>query len=322
MKAIIYNKYGSPDVLKLQEVEKPTPKDDELLIKIMATSLNASDWEFLTARPAYVRLWGLFKPKKNILGSDITGQVAGIGKNVTQFRLGDEVFGDLLMHWGGFAEYACVPQREMMTKPASMTFEQIAALPQASTIALQGLRDKGQIKPGQKVLINGAGGGAGSFAIQLAKFFGAEVTAVDHGEKFDVMRKLGADHVIDYSKEDYSRKGQSYDLILDLVAHRSIFDNKGALSSGGRYVLVGGSVPSILQLLFLGPWISIFTDKKMGILSHRQNKKDLDFMIRLFDAGKVVPVIDKCYPLPQVPEALRYLGAGSAKGKIVITVWA
>jgi NADPH:quinone reductase-like Zn-dependent oxidoreductase len=319
MKAIVYTEYGPPDVLALREAEKPTPKDNEALIRVHAASLNASDWEFLTGKPLYTRAWGLLKPKHKILGSDIAGRVESVGENVKKFQSGDEVFGDILESWGGFAEYVCSPEDELMLKPASMTFEQAAAIPQAAVVALQGLRDKGRVQHGQKVLINGAGGGAGTFALQIAKLFGAEVTGVDSTEKLDMMRSIGADHVIDYTQEDFTKNGQCYDLILDLVAYRSIFDYKRALSPKGIYVLAGGSMARILQVLFLGPWISMTGSKKMGILPVKRNK-DLVLLKELFEAGKVVPVIDRRYTLSEVPEALRYLGEGHAQGKVVITL--
>jgi NADPH:quinone reductase-like Zn-dependent oxidoreductase len=240
MKAIVYTKYGLPDVLQLKEVEKPIPKDDEVLIKVHAASLNSSDWEFLTGKPPYIRLWGLLKPKYKILGSDIAGRVEAVGKNVKQFEPGDEVFGDIMYRWGGFAEYVCASEDALMLKPESMTFEEVAAVPQAATLALQGLRYKGQIQPGQRVLINGAGGSAGTFAVQLAKYFGAEVTGVDSTRKLDMMRSIGADQVIDYTQEDFTQNGQRYDLILDFKAYRSIFDCKRALSPKGIYVMTAG----------------------------------------------------------------------------------
>ena len=320
MKAIVYTKYGPPDVLQLKEVQKPTPKDDEVLVKVHAVSLNASDWEFLRGKPLYARIFGLLKPKNTILGSDVAGRLEAIGRNVKRFKPGDEVFGDISVSGGGgFAEYVCAPENALMLKPASMTFEEVAAVPQSACIALQGIRDKGQIQPGQKVLINGAGGSAGSFAVQIAKYFGAEVTGVDNTEKLAMMRSIGADHVIDYTQEDFTRKGQCYDLILDLTAYHPVFDYKRALSPKGRYLMVGGSVALIIKLLFLGPWISMIGGKKMGLLAMKPNK-DLDFVIALIAAGKVAPVIDKRYPLSEAPEALRYLGEGHAKGKVVITL--
>jgi len=319
MKAIVYTKYGPPDVLQLKEIEKPISQDHEVLIKVHAASVNASDWEFLNGRPLYTRIWGPLKPKYQILGSDIAGRVEATGRNVKLFQLGDAVFGDILGHWGGFAEYVCAPEDALMLKPASMTFEEAAAIPQAALVALQGLRDKGSIQPGQKILINGAGGGSGTFAVQIAKSFGAEVTGVDSPEKLDMMCSIGADYVIDYTQEDFTENGQCYDLILDLVASHSIFDYKRALSPGGVYVMVGGSLTYIFQTLLLGSLISMTGTKKMGILGAKPNK-DLAFMIELIESDKVVPVIDKSYPLSEVPDALRYLGEGHAKGKVVITL--
>ena len=322
MKAIVFTKYGSPDFLELKEVEKPTPKDNEVLVKVYAASINSWDWELLRGTPFVNRLlFGLLKPKKiKILGCDIAGRVEAVGKNVKQFQPGDEVFGDLSgCGWGGFAEYVCARDNALALKPTSMTFEQAAAVPQAALLALQGLRYKRQIQPGQKVLINGAGGGAGTFAVQIAKSFGAEVTGVDSTGKLDMMRSIGADQVIDYTQEDFTKNEQRYDLILDVAAYHSIFDYKRALSPKGIYVMVGGSSARIFQVMFLGPWISMTGSKKMGILMHKPNK-GLAFMKELLEASKVVPVIDRRYPLSEVAEALRYFGEGHAKGKVVITV--
>jgi NADPH:quinone reductase-like Zn-dependent oxidoreductase len=320
MKAIVYTKYGSPEALQLKEVAKPTPRDDEVLIKVQAVSVNRSDWEGLTGKPLYARIGGLLKPRHHILGSDIAGRVEMAGRNIRRFQPGDEVFGDILPRMGGFAEYVCARESALALKPASMTFEEVAAIPQAAVIALQGIRDKGQVKPGQKVLINGAGGGAGTFAVQLAKIYGAEVTGVDNTGKLDFMHSLGADHVIDYTQEDFTKNGKQYDLILDIVAHRSVFAYKRALRSNGSYFLTGGSVATILQILLLGPWISIIESKKMRILAVRPNLKDMVYITELHEAGKVVPVIDRGYPLGEVPEALQYLGEGRVKGKVVISV--
>ena len=320
MKAIVWTKYGSPDVLHLGEAEKPTPKDNEVLIKVHAASINDWDWGLLRGKPFVNRLlFGLLKPKK-ILGCDIAGLVEAVGRNVKQLQPGDEVFGDLSgCGFGGFAEYVCARENALVLKPASMTFEEAAAVPQAAVLALQGLRGKGQIQPGQKVLINGAGGGAGTFAVQIAKSFGAEVTGVDSTRKLDIMRSIGADHVIDYTQEDFTKTAQRYDWILDFAGYHSIVDYNRALSSKGIYVMVGGSAATLLQTLFLGPLISMATSKKIGILAHKPNK-DLAFMKELFEAGKVKPVIDKRYPLSEVPEALRYFGKGHNRGKVVITV--
>jgi NADPH:quinone reductase-like Zn-dependent oxidoreductase len=320
MKAIVYRQYGSPDVLQLEEVEKPTPTDDEILIKVHAVSVNRSDWEVLRGKPLYARIGGLLKPRRQILGSDIAGRVEMAGRNNRQFQPGDEVFGDILSRMGGFAEYVCARGSVMALKPASMTFEQVAAIPQAAVIALQGIRDKGQVQPGQKVLINGAGGGAGTFAVQLAKLYGAEVTGVDNTGKMDFLRSLGADYVIDYTQEDFTRNGKQYDLILDLVAHRSVFAYPRALRPNGSYFFIGGSVATLFQILLVGPWIRRTTGKNIRLLMVQPNRKDLVFMTELCEAGKVVPVIDRRYPLSEVPEALRYLGEGRAKGKVVIAV--
>jgi NADPH:quinone reductase-like Zn-dependent oxidoreductase len=320
MKAIVHTKYGPPEVLQLKEVAKPIPRDDEVLIKVQAVSVNRSDWEGLRGKPLYARIGGLLRPRHQILGSDIAGRVEMAGRNVRRFRPGDEVFGDILGRLGGFAEYVCARESALALKPASMTFEEAAAIPQAAVIALQGIRDKGQVQPGQKVLVNGAGGGAGTFAVQLAKLYGAEVTGVDNSGKLDFMRSLGADHVIDYTREDFTKNGKQYDLILDVVAHRSVFAFKRALRSNGSYFLAGGSVATIFQILLLGPWIRATTGKKIRILAVKPNLKDMVYMTELCEAGKVTPVIDRRYPLSEVPEAIRYLGEGRTQGKVVITV--
>ena len=320
MKAIVYTKYGPPEGLQLKEVARPTPKDDEVLIKVQAVSVNRSDWEGLRGKPLYARLGGLLRPRQQRLGSDIAGRVEMAGRNIRRFQPGDEVFGDILPHMGGFAEYVCAREGALALKPASMTFEEAAAIPQAAVIALQGIRDKGQVQPGQKVLINGAGGGAGTFAVQLAKLYGAEVTGVDNTGKLDFMRSLGADHVIDYTREDFTKIGKQYDLILDIVAHRSVFAYKRALRSNGSYFLAGGSVATILQVLLLGSWISMIKNKNMRVLAVRPNTEDVNFIRELITSGKVTPVIDKTYPLSEVPEAIGYVGDGRAQGKVVISM--
>ncbi|NOU86020.1 zinc-binding dehydrogenase [Paenibacillus sp. LMG 31460] len=322
MKAMVYTKYGTTDVLKLKEVEKPNPKDNEVLIKVYAASVNSWDWDLLRGTPFLVRLdGGIQKPKFKILGADIAGLVEAVGKDVKQFLPGDEVFGDISgCSWGGFAEYVCARENALTLKSASMTFEEAAAIPQAAVLALQGLRDKGQIQKGQKVLINGAGGGVGTFAVQIAKSFGAQVVGVDSTKKLDMLKSIGADQVIDYTQEDFTQNGQRYDLILDVAGYRSIFDYKRALSANGTYVMVGGSMSRIFQVMFLGPWISMTGSKKMGILMHKPNKNDQNYMKELFEAGKVVPVIDRRYPLNEAAEALQYLGEGHPKGKVVIRV--
>jgi NADPH:quinone reductase-like Zn-dependent oxidoreductase len=320
MRAIVYTRYGPPEVLQIAEVTQPTPEDDEVLIKVQAVSVNRSDWEGLRGKPLYARIGGLLKPRHHILGSDIAGRVEMVGRNIRRFQPGDEVFGDILPRQGGFAEYVCARESALALKPASMTFEEVAAIPQAAVIALQGIRDKGQVQPGQEVLISGAGGGAGTFAVQLAKLYGAEVTGVDNTGKLDLMRSLGADHVVDYTREDFTRNGKQYDLILDIVAHRSVFAYKRALRSDGSYFLAGGSVATILQILLLGPWIRRTTGKKIRVLAVRPNIEDIDFVKELIETRKITPVIDKTYPLGEVPEAIRYVGEGHAQGKVVITV--
>ncbi|MBD3180833.1 zinc-binding dehydrogenase [Candidatus Poribacteria bacterium] len=321
MKAIIYTEYGSPDVLQLKEVEKPTPKNNEVLVKVHAASVNSWDKDLIRGEPFANRvMFGLLKPKK-ILGCDIAGKVEEIGKNVTKFQPGDEVFGDISGgNWGGFAEYARAGEEVLTLKPANMTFEQAAATPQTAGLALQGLR-KGKIQEGRRVLINGAGGGSGTFAIQIAKSFGAEVTGVDSTEKLDMMRSIGADHVIDYTKEIFFEKKEIYDLILDVVTYRSILDYRSVLSPNGSYVMLGGgSWSRVYQTFLLGPLVSIIGSKKMGILIHKPNANDLDYIKELFEAGKIKPIIDKIYPLCDTAEALRYFEGGHAKGKVVITM--
>jgi NADPH:quinone reductase-like Zn-dependent oxidoreductase len=322
VKAIVCSKYGSPDVLEFKEVEKPTPKDDEALVKIHATSLNAADLEVLRG-VFVVRIAAPRKPMYKILGSDVAGRIEAVGVNVKEFKPGDEIWGDLSFPYGysTFAEYVCIPERALRLKPASMTFEEAAATPTAAVVALQNLLVKKPIQPGQKVLINGAGGGVGTFAVQIAKYYGAEVTGVDSTRKLDMLRSIGADHVIDYTQEDFTKSRQLYDLILDVVAYRSIFAYKRALGPEGIFVFVGGSTAAIFQSFTLGPLISRMGSQKMGLGMWEPNRKeDLDLLTELFEAGKVVPVIDRRYPLSEVPEALRYLEEEPQLGKIVITV--
>jgi NADPH:quinone reductase-like Zn-dependent oxidoreductase len=315
MKAIVYKERGPPAVFQQIEVEKPTPKDDEVLVKVHAASINSWDWELLRKKPPMVSLGRRSDSRFKILGADIAGQVEAVGKGIKQLQLTDEVFGDLCNSgWGGFAEYVCARENALLRKPASMTFEQAAAIPQAGLLALQGLR-KGQIQQGQKVLLNGAGGGVGSFALQIAKSLGAEVTGVDSKSKLDMLRSIGADEVIDYTKEDFTKNGQTYDLILDVVATRSLSDYKHSLLPDGKCVLIGGSKFIIFKALCFGS----LGNKKVSLLLYKPNK-ELAFMTELFEAGKVIPVIDRCYPLSKVAEAFRYFGEGNVKGKIVINV--
>src|SRR3989440_3023595 len=289
MKAMVYHTYGSPDVLKLEEVQKPVPQDDEVLIKVHATSVNAGDWHLLRAKPFLMRLmgYGLLKPKNTILGSDIAGRVEAVGRNVKQFQSGDEVFGNTAKYgFGGFAEYVAVPENALVLKPTHISFEEAAAVPQAALTALQGLRDKGQIQKGQKVLINGAGGGVGTFAVQIAKSFGAEVTAVCSTRNLDMVRSIGADQVIDYTQEDFTQNGQRYDLILAANGYHPISDYKRALRPKGTYVMTGGSTAQVFQAMLLGPLISMTGSKKMGNLMAKLNQKDLAFMKELLEAAK------------------------------------
>ena len=319
MKAIVYTKYGSPDVLELKDVEKPTPKDDEVLIKVYAASVNKYDWHFLTADIFLIRLMGggLLKPKYTRLGADIAGRVEAVGKNVKQFQPDAEVFG---MVRGGFAEYACASENALVLKPFNLSFEEAAAVPMAAVTALQGLGDTGQIQPGQRVLINGTSGGVGTFAVQIAKSFGAEVTAVCSTRNLDQARSIGADHVIDYTKEDFTRNGQQYDLILAANGYHSLSAYKRALTPKGIYVMAGGSTAQIFQAMLLGSWMSETGGKKMRAAMAKRDQKDLAFLKELVEAGKVVPVIDRCYPLSEAAEALRYLGEGHARGKVVISM--
>ena len=324
MKAIVRYRYGSPNVLELREIDKPVVKDESVLVRVHAASLNSGDLDYLHGRPLIARVGtGLRTPWNRRLGVDVAGQVEAVGKGVTHLRPGDEVFGDLTQHgFGAFAEYVCAPATAFALKPARMTFEEAATVPQSAVLALQGLRGKRQIQPGHKVLINGAGGNVGPFAVQIAKSFGAEVTGVDRTSKLDMLRSIGADHVIDYTREDFTQSGQRYDRILDLVARRSIFDCRRALNPQGVYVLQGGSTGPLFQAAVLGPLISMTGSKKMGVMWWWRpfQQEDLAFVKELIEAGRVAPVIDRRYPLTEVPEALRYLEEGHARGKIVITV--
>jgi len=319
MKAIVYKKYGTPDVLELKEIDKSVPGENEVLIKVYAVSINDWDMGLLQGDIINRLLNGLLKPRIKILGSDIAGRIEAVGKNVKKFHNGDEVYGDLSGSWGGFAEYVCARENALALKPNSMSFEEAAAIPQAAMLAIQGLHDKGQIRSGQKLLINGAGGGVGTFAVQIAKLYGVEVTGVDSPGKLDMMRSIGFDHVINYKLEDFTKNGKIYDLILDVKMNRPIYDYTRVLSRNGTYVTVGGSLVRLLQTLFLGPWISMTSKKKICVVALKSNK-DLDYINELFETGKVKPVIDGTFRLDEVPKALRFFGSGNHKGKVVITV--
>lgn len=322
MKAVMYEKYGQPDVLQLREIETPTPKDDEVLVKIHAASLNQYDWHLLTADIFLVRVMGggLLKPKRGAPGADIAGVIQAVGKNVTQFRVGDAVFGDIAAAGGGgCAEYVRVPEKLLAHKPTNLSFEQAAAVPMAAVTALQGLRDEGKIQAGQSVLIQGAAGGVGTFAVQIAKLFGAHVTAVCSARNLEQARALGADAVIDYTQTDFTRAGKQYDLIFAANGYHSLADYKRVLTPNGVYVMAGGTMRQIFEAMLLGAWHSR-DGKKMGGVSARASQSDLEFLKTQIEARKIMPVIDRCYPLNQTADAMRYLGQGHARGKIIITL--
>ena len=317
MKAIVCTKYGPPDVLQFTEVAKPSPTDNEVLIKLYAASVNPLDRYSMRGAPLIRLIPGLRKPKDPRMGVDVAGRVEAVGRNVTQFKPGDQVFG---VCRGAFAEYACAMEDKLAPKPANQSFEDAAAVPVAAITALQGLRDKGRIQPGHKVLVDGASGGVGTFAVQIAKSFGAEVTAVCSTRNLDTARSIGADHVIDYTREDFTKSGQRYDLILGANVHHSIFDYRRALSQDGIYVIVGGGLARIFQAMLLGPLLSLIGSKKTRFFIAKINQKDLVFLKGLMEAGKVVPVIDRRYPLSGAAEAIRYLEEGHAQGKVVLRV--
>lgn len=322
MKAIISSKYGSPDVLELKEVEKPVPTENQVLVKIRAASINFGNLVLLKGEPYLARFaFGLRRPKYPIPGGDIAGIVEAVGKNVTQFHIGDEVFGDLsACGWGSFAEYATAPEQALALKPANITFEEAAAAPMAGVTALQGLRDKGKIQSGQKVLINGASGGVGTFAVQIAKSSGAEVTGVCSTRNMDILQSLGADHVIDYTKEDFTQNADKYDLILGVNGSRPILAYKRVLKPNGIFVHVGGAESQMYQTLMLGPFISMTGNKQMSNLLQKSNQEDLNILRELLADGKVKSVIDRRYKLNEVAEAFRYFEEGHAQGKVVITI--
>lgn len=323
MRAIVRDQYGSPDVLELREIERPVAGDDEVLVQVHAAGVNMADVDYLRGQPYVARLGtGLRRPRNPVLGLDVAGTVEAVGRNVTRFQPGDQVFGDLTEHgYGAFAEYACAPEDAFAQRPAGPTFEEAATVPQAGIMALQGLVDKRRIRPGDEVLINGAGGGVGPFAVQIAKSFGAEVTAVDGTGKLDLLRSIGADHVIDYTLEDYTTSGRRYDRILDVAGNRSIFECRRALKPKGRYVVIPGSIPRLFQAMVLGPLLSIIGSRKMGMLMWKPFKReDVALLTELIEAGRVAPVIDRSFPLSEVAEALRYQEEGRARGKLVISV--
>lgn len=319
MKAAVFTKYGQPEkVIELREMEKPTPKDNEVLIKINSAAICWADRAFITGKPFIARLSsGLIKPKHVIPGMEIAGQVETIGRDIKQFHSGDEIFADIgACGFGAFAEYVSVPEHTLALKPVNITFNEAAAVPQYALVALQGLRDKGKIQRGQKVLINGASGGVGTFAVQIAKAFNSEVTGVCSTKHLDLIRSIGADHVIDYTKEDFTKNSQKYDLILDIVANRSVSDYINVLNSKGSYVAVAFKSSAF----FLGPLISRTRKKNVSQLSHKPNVNDLILMKEFIETRKVKPIIDSCYPLSEVAKALQYYGEGHPSGKVVITM--
>lgn len=321
MKAMVRHSYGSPDVLRLEEVERPAPGDGEVLVRVRAASVNAIDWRLLRADPPFIRLFGgLLRPRHEILGADIAGRVEAVGDGVARLRPGQDVFGDLARHgFGAFAEYAVAPEEALAHRPEGTTWEEAAAAPLAGVTALQGLRDRGGIRSGMEVLVNGASGGVGTFAVQIARAFGAEVTGVCSAAKADLVRSIGAEHVIDYTREDYARSGRHWDLILDCAAHRPPSEVRRVLSPEGTYVLVGGSTLRMAQTAVLGPWSALTGGPEMKLMVTRTAREDLDLLGDLIASGKVAPVIDRRYELGEVPAALRHVEEGRVRGKVVVT---
>jgi len=322
MRTIEFTRYGSPDELRFSEIGVPIPRDNEVLVRIYATSINSWDWELMHATPFANRMmFGLFRPKKlKTLGFDIAGRVEAVGNSVKNLHVGDEVYGDLsACGWGGFAEYVAAPETALAIKPANLSFEQAAAVPQAGLLAFQGLVDLGNIHAGQKVLINGASGGSGSFALQIAKTFDVELTGVCSTAKMQFVHSLGADHVIDYTQEDFTRNGKQYDLIIDAHALHSMFDYRRALRPNGRYVAHGGATSTLMSILWFGSIFSFFGNRRLKLLLHKANK-GLDKLGALLESGEVVPIIDKCFPFDQTIEAFKYYGDGNARGKVVVSM--
>jgi NADPH:quinone reductase-like Zn-dependent oxidoreductase len=322
VKAIVQQRYGMSDVLHLRDVDQPVPREDQVLVKLHAASVNSWDWDQMTGS-LLVRPWGLLKPGIPILGCDIAGRVEAVGLGVRRLRIGDEVFGDIsAAGWGGFAEYVCVREEPLAIKPAAMSFAQVAAFPHAGVLALQGLRRLGPIREGQRILIIGAGGGVGTFAIQMAKAQGADVSAVDAPAKLPTLRAAGADHVIDYTTQDFTRLGQPYDLILDVVGRRSIRECQRALSADGSYIMLGGTPSNILLLLLLRGYIAKTSRRKVDILAHHPDAQDLAILSQLFESGKLIPHIDRCCSLETLPDAIQLLGKGAIHGKLVVSICA
>lgn len=322
MKAIEYSAYGPKNVLEMVETAKPTPQENEVLVRVYAAGVNAADWRLMRGDPFFVRFEsGLMKPKNKILGSDIAGVVEAVGSQVSHFKIGDEVFGDLSEdELGGFAEYVCTDEKFLALKPKSLSFDEAAAVPMAAVTALQGLRDKGKIRPGMKVLINGASGGVGTYAVQIAKALGGEVTAVCSTKKAELVRSLGADHVIDYTQENFTENDEKYDLIVAINGFHPLAAYKRVLAPQGVYVCIGGAMKQIFQAMLMGPLMSKKGGMQLSSLLAKPKRSDLDFITELIESGKVAPVIDKRYPFDETAEAIGYLEAGHAIGKVVISV--
>ena len=321
MKAILLQKYGPPNDLEIGEVEKPTPKDGEVLVKVKAASINDSDWGLVRGNPFVIRMvYGLRKPKIHIPGIDISGKIEAVGSKVSTFKIGDEIYCDLTeCGWGGFAEYVCVPEKQLSEKPSNMSYNDAAALPHAGLLALQGLVEKGKVKSGQSVLINGAGGGVGTLGIQILKSYGVKVTGVDSDKKLDLMTSLGFDSVMDYRKTDFTDTGEKYDLILDTKSYKSVFKVARSLKKNGRYVTVGGSMVRLIEIALLGSIISLFTRKKLSVLIHQPNK-GLGQISKLVEMGLIKPVIDGPYGFEQIPELIQYFGEGKHLGKVIVEI--
>jgi NADPH:quinone reductase-like Zn-dependent oxidoreductase len=321
MKAILLKEYGLPNTLEIGEAEKPIPKENEVLVKVYSASINDWDWGLVRGKPFVIRLFfGLKKPKINIPGVDISGKIEAVGGNVSSFNIGDEIYCDLSeCGCGGFAEYVCVPEKELTKKPSNISFNDASALPHAGLLALQGLVEKGEVKSGQSVLINGAGGGVGTLGIQILKSYGVKVTGVDSDEKLDLMKSLGFDSVMDYKKTDFTATGEKYDLILDTKSYKSVFKVTRSLKKNGRYVTVGGSMIRLIEIALLGPLISLFTRKKLSVLIHQPNR-GLDRLSKLVEEGQIKPVVDGPYEFDKIPELIQYFGEGRHLGKIVVEI--
>ena len=319
MKAVKLNTYGLPEALRIEEIEQPVPKPDEILIRVHSTAVNDYDWAMVRGKPYLYRLlFGVFKPRSAVPGMEMSGIIVSTGDNVTDYKVGDAVYGDTSeFGFGTYAEYVCVNQRAVIGKPAKMSFEEAASISHAAMLAMQGLFDHGKMTKGQKILINGAGGGVGTIGLQLCKLYDNEVTGVDTGPKLDMMRSIGFDHIVDYKKEDFTKNGLQYDLILDAKTNRSFIKYVRCLKPNGCYATVGGLLARLLQVLIMGPIVHLFTGKRLKMVALRPNK-DLAYINQLYDEGKIKCVIDGPYPMEQVAEALRYFGEGKHKGKVIL----